>query len=171
MRVYRALESAVKTGINDALRYRGWVLNNVVAYSQREKMAWAGLGLLTLGVIQAMQGAIAVSGQVLTYSPLGYIVQVERHWWGVSSLAIALMALVAASFLFGAADWTRRLGVFSAGMVAVNQAVVLPQAVWWAIPTLLISMLIVAFLVGIKPVDSAVTERIPLHGGGARGVR
>lgn len=174
MRVYRALESAVKTTIADALRYQGWVLNNVASSEQRQKLKWVAVGLFIVGLWQAWQAwqaAVFLAGAPAAQSPQGYIWPLEREWWGIASLAVALSVLFAASLLVGGSDWARRLGMVTAGVVAFNQAIVFPEAPWWAVPILLLALVMIVMLMAIKPSESVVSERIPVHGGGARGVR
>ncbi|QSB04739.1 DUF7144 family membrane protein [Natronoglycomyces albus] len=170
MRVYRALRSAFRTAMFDARRYRGWVLNHVVVPQGAQRLAVAGIFLIVLGIYQAIIGYALLVSDGLAQTPEGYIFAFESAWWGVFHLVLAALVLVVAGFLFGSTDWSRRICVVLAGIVAVDQFVLLPVYHWWAAVSLSLALLVIWAIFTVPWSAEVTKERMPANGGGMRGV-
>ena len=114
------------------------------------KNAWAtGLAvfaaalMVTIGVLQFLQGLVAIIDDEFYVVGPEYIYQFDTTTWGWIHLLLGVLLMATGGFLFGGSGWSRGVGIGLAVLAIIANFMWLPYYPWWSIIVIGLSIAII----------------------------
>lgn len=110
-------------------------------------LSFAGLLILLLGVVNAIEGIIALANDRYGAFIGGSFYIFDLTWWGWIHLILGLVMIAVGIGILGGQEWARGLGIGLAGATAVVQMLYLTSAPLWSLINIGICVLVIYALV------------------------
>ena len=103
----------------------------------------AAILLLTIGILQTLQGISAVAkDEVLVMGP-EYIYSFDVTTWGWIHIVIGILIALTGFFLLTGATWTRITAIFLAALSIIANFLWLPYYPWWSILIIALNVVVI----------------------------
>jgi hypothetical protein len=114
-------------------------------------MLFAAIVMLTVGVIQILQGIAALAkDKVLLVAP-DYVYQLDLTSWGWIHLIIGIVLAAVGGFLLIGATWARWVGIAVASLSMIANFMWLPYYPFWALTMIGLSVAVIWALAVVEP--------------------
>jgi hypothetical protein len=117
---------------------------------------FAGVMMLLVGVLDALQGLAAVIHKEYFAVGANFVFAFDVRAWGWIHLVLGVVVAVAGGFVFTGALWARIVGVVVAALVGVSNFMWLPYQPIWSVVLIGLSVLVIWALV-VHSTDSGPT--------------
>ena len=106
-------------------------------------VVFAAALLLTSGLLQVIQGIVAIADDEFFVATRKYTFQFDTTAWGWIHLLIGIILVLTGFFLFTGAAWARIVGVLIAVLSLIANFLWLPYYPLWAIVVIAVDLLII----------------------------
>ncbi|MEV0947264.1 hypothetical protein [Rhodococcus sp. NPDC049939] len=103
----------------------------------------AGVLLVTVGVIQALQGIAALVKDDIVVVGIDYIYTWNVTGWGWLHLVLGVLVAVTGLALIAGATWARVVAIVIAGLSIIANFVWLPYYPWWSIVIIALDVVVI----------------------------
>jgi hypothetical protein len=104
---------------------------------------FAGVMLVTLGILQILQGITAVAEDTLYVTTFNYVYSLDISSWGWIHMALGAVAVATGLGLFAGQSWARIVGIALASLSAINSFMFLPYYPLWSIVVIALDVLVI----------------------------
>lgn len=107
-------------------------------------LTWfAGTMLIVAGVLQAMQGIVALVNDTFYVAGAKWVFELDVSAWGWIHLLIGILVALAGVFVFTGAVWARVIGVIVACLSIVLNFAWLPYYPWWSVIVITLDVFVI----------------------------
>ncbi|MFF7211134.1 hypothetical protein ACFZAU_11455 [Streptomyces sp. NPDC008238] len=103
----------------------------------------AGALLLLSGTLSVLMGACGIAKDSLFFSSSRYAYRFDLTTWGVIHLVVGVVLVAAAAGALTNKSWGRGAGAAAAGISLITQFMFVPYYPAWAIPVMVLDLIIV----------------------------
>ncbi|HCT79453.1 MAG TPA: hypothetical protein DGT23_23400 [Micromonosporaceae bacterium] len=110
-------------------------------------LSFAGLLILLLGIVNALEGIVALWNDKYGAFIGGSFYLFDLTWWGIIHAALGVLMIAVGVGILAGQEWARGLGVGLAGAAAIIQMLYLTSAPLWSLVNIGICILVIYALV------------------------
>lgn len=103
----------------------------------------AAILLMTIGILQTLQGISAVAKDQVLLVGQEYVFQFDVTTWGWIHIVIGILVALTGFFLLTGATWARITAIFLAALSIIANFLWLPYYPWWSILIIALDVVVI----------------------------
>jgi len=116
-------------------------------------MVFAASAAIVLGIWQIIEGIAAVANDGFLITTANYTYEIDLTAWGWIHIILGALVLITGFLLFGGSTFARVVGIFLAGLVAINNFFFLPYYPLWSLIVIALAIFVIWSLATAKTKD------------------
>ncbi|QJY50787.1 hypothetical protein HOP40_20990 [Pseudonocardia broussonetiae] len=107
---------------------------------------FAGVLMILAGILNAVQGVVALFGNEIYLSTPRYAVAVDLTAWGWTHLALGVLVAAAGVAVLSGRAWGRVVGIVVAALTMVSNFLWIPYYPVWGVVVIVLDVIVIAAL-------------------------